>query len=105
MKARLATDFDLGFPIKNFDSEFVVLVALNRGYRYAKAKTAKQGDTGERAPDFYVLPMEVVRKAAQGAEMWGTSTKIYIKRRVPKWESYLGAWHLILSALDLQRAI
>jgi len=100
VKARLATDFDFGFPIKNFGAEFVVLVALNRGYRYSKAKTMKLGDAGERSPDFYVLPMKVVRKAAQGAEMWGTSSKIYMKRSVPKWESYLGGWHLILADLS-----
>ena len=38
VKARSATDFYGGFHIKNFDAEFVVLVALNRGYRCRKAK-------------------------------------------------------------------
>src|SRR5262245_61021429 len=44
VKSRWATDFDGGFPIQNFECEFVVLVLLNRGFRYRKRKTST--DTG-----------------------------------------------------------
>ena len=50
VKARLATDFDGGFPIKNFDAEFVVLVALNRGYRYRKSKLVTTRTTASAIP-------------------------------------------------------
>src|SRR5690349_9922279 len=50
VKSRWATDFDGGFLLKNLDSDFVVFVALNRGYRYSKA--GKVGDTGRRTPKF-----------------------------------------------------
>jgi len=33
VKSRWATDFDGGFPIRNFDCDFIVFVALNRGFR------------------------------------------------------------------------
>ena len=36
VKSRWATDYDGGFPIKNLSSDFVVFVALNRGYRYRR---------------------------------------------------------------------
>lgn len=61
VKSRWATDFDGGFPIRNFDCDFVVFVALNRGYRYRRKVTAE--DSGRREPQFYVFPIEAVRKA------------------------------------------
>ena len=48
VKSRWATDFDGGFPIKNFDCDFVVFVALNRGYRNRRKKHGE--DTGRREP-------------------------------------------------------
>src|SRR4051812_46499425 len=44
VKSRWATNYDRSFPIKNFDCEFVVHVALNRGYRFGKIPKAE--DTG-----------------------------------------------------------
>jgi hypothetical protein len=38
VKCRWATDGDGGFLIKNFNTDFVVLALLNRGYRYSKRK-------------------------------------------------------------------
>jgi len=64
VKARLATDDDGGFPIKNFDADFVVHVALNRMYRYARARRVHidSSDIGERDPEYFVLPMTLVRE-------------------------------------------
>jgi hypothetical protein len=47
--------------MRNFDCDFVVFVALNRGYRYRRKRTNE--DTGRREPQFYVFPVEVVREA------------------------------------------
>src|SRR3954452_9837248 len=48
VKSRWATDWDRGFPIKNFDTDFVVLVLLNRGYRFHR-KRADDPNAGRRA--------------------------------------------------------
>ena len=45
VKSRYQTNWD-GFIIKNFDCEFVVFVALNRGY----SKPRKNSDTGIKEP-------------------------------------------------------
>ncbi|BAZ18683.1 hypothetical protein NIES4071_105680 (plasmid) [Calothrix sp. NIES-4071] len=46
VKSRWATDFDGAFLIRNFDCDFVVLVALNRGYRYRHCKKITELDSG-----------------------------------------------------------
>lgn len=98
VKARLATDFDGGFPIKNFGAEFVVLAALNRGNRYRK--TSKSGPaSGEREPQFWILPMDVVTRAAEDASMWGSSRKVFL-RHLDHPGQYLGAWNLISEHLS-----
>ena len=97
-KARLATDYDGGFPIKNFDAEFVVHVALNRGYRSSRAHRIGAGDDGVQNPAFFVLPMPVVACYAEGAPTWGASAKIYL-RKLNDWEQYRSAWHLITEYL------
>ncbi|MGH2714487.1 MAG: hypothetical protein ACREWE_08450 [Gammaproteobacteria bacterium] len=58
VKSRWATDYDGGFPIKNLGSDFVVFVALNRGYRYRRKAGAPEH--GVRAPEFFVFPTPVV---------------------------------------------
>ncbi len=48
VKSRYQTGWN-GFLIKDFDCDFVVLVALNRGYK----KPRKDGDTGIKSPDCF----------------------------------------------------
>jgi|SRR6516164_1192944 hypothetical protein len=43
VKSRWATDYDGTFPIRNFNCDFVVLVALNRGYRFRKKSKLASG--------------------------------------------------------------
>src|SRR5690348_17990101 len=43
VKSRWATNYDKSFPIKNFECDFVVHVALNRGFRFGKI--AKAGES------------------------------------------------------------
>ena len=57
VKSRYQTNWD-GFIIKNFDCDFVVFVSLNRGY----SKPRKNGDTGIKDPDFYILPISYIQK-------------------------------------------
>lgn len=76
VKARLATDFDGGFPIKNVDSDFVVLVALNRGYRY-KFKNRKE--TGVKPVEYFVIPIALVKKAIKQGRTWGNMPKVHLQ--------------------------
>ena len=57
VKSRYQTNWD-GFIIKNLDCEFVVFVALNRGFSRLK----KNGDKGISDPEFYVFPISYIKK-------------------------------------------
>ena len=95
VKSRWATDYDKSFPIKNFDCDFVVHVALNRGYRFRRKKTTTQ-DGGVGEPVFYVFPVEVVRAAQNVGDKWG---KVTITN-IPNFESYQSNWPLIADFLS-----
>ena len=69
VKSRWATDYDGGFPIKNVGSDFVVFVALNRGYRYGR-KARSPGD-GVKVPEFFVFPTPIVEAAKDPTSKWG----------------------------------
>lgn len=90
VKSRWATDYDKGFPIKNFDCDFVVHVALNRGIRFRKSKASKLPTT--RPPDFFVFPTDAVRKAQNPSSKWG---KVTITN-ITNYKSYKDNWKLIL---------
>ena len=95
VKSRWATDFDGGFPIKNFDCDFVVLVQLNRGYRYHRKK--HQGDDGRREPKFFIFPVEIVKGAQVPDSSWG---KVFL-RHISDCELYENRWDLISEFLEV----
>ncbi len=70
VKSRYQTGWN-GFLIKDFTSDFVVLVALNRGY----TKPKKNGDAGIKAPDCYVFPTEYVKSIEAAKGGWGKIPK------------------------------
>jgi hypothetical protein len=100
VKSRWATDFDGGFPIRNFNCDFVVLVALNRGYRYRR-KTPSDA-AGRMDPYFYVLPVSVVEEAQElyktrnPGDQWG---KVFLKD-MQNSDQYLSRWDLIKLFLE-----
>jgi len=94
VKSRWATDFDGGFPIRNFDCDFVVFVALNRGYRYRRKTTAE--DTGRREPVFYVFPVGVIREAQEPGSTWG---KVFLKH-IEDVDKYMSDWGAIRGFLS-----
>jgi hypothetical protein len=96
VKSRYATDFDGGFPIRNFDCDFVVLAALNREYRYRKKKSAD--DDGRKAPQLYVFPVEVIKSAQNPKSKWG---KAFL-RNVDRPTQYLDNWDLVKTFLELE---
>ena len=93
VKSRWATDWDRGFPIKSFDCDFVVLVALNRGRRYRKAASANDD---VRPPEFWIFPVADVRAAQDPNSSWG---KVFL-RRFEEPDRYQDAWHLIVQDLE-----
>lgn len=75
-----------GFPIKNFDCDFVIVVLLNRGSKDLKKQIL--------APEYYVFPVEVVRSAPR-TENW---SKVKLKDIID-YESYQDRWDLIANFL------
>lgn len=71
-----------GFIIKNLDCDFVVVAKLNRG-------TERKPDEAS-APEFYVLPVAVVRRAPQSKGWHRVSFK-----SIPRFAEYRDRWELI----------
>ena len=96
VKSRWATDYDRSFPIRNFDCEFVVLAALNRGFRFKRDRAGAAVEGGRGAPRFYCFPTEVVRAAQNPNDSWG---KVSLTR-IADVEGYVEAWHLVRRRLQ-----
>jgi len=97
VKSRFATDYGGGFPISNYECDFVIFVALNRGYRYAKAKNKAGDNLGVMEPVFYVLPVDKVKTAQRQTATWN---KVYLKD-IADAESTLNAWQQISHFLSV----
>ncbi|WP_096702263.1 hypothetical protein [Magnetospirillum sp. 15-1] len=95
VKSRFVTNFD-GLIIKNYDADFVVFVALNRGYYHGPRK----GDSGVRPPSFYVFPMSYILDVRDPDNKWG---KI-VKRRLVDLESHRDRWDVIKEFLAITPA-
>lgn len=76
-----------GFPIKNYDSDFVVAAFLNRGSKNNKKKVME--------PEFYVFPTSLIKSLPTS----GTWNKFYI-RYIPEAENYKNKWSLISTFLN-----
>lgn len=96
VKSRWATDYDTSFPLKSLDCDFVVHVALNRGYRFGKKNNIM--DNGIKPPTFYIFPIDVIAKARKD-EGW---KKVQIKK-VENLEKYIDNWILIKNYLANKR--
>lgn len=96
VKSRWATNYDRSFPIKNFECEFVVHVALNRGYRFGKS--VKEGESGAKDPVYYVFPTTIVRAAQNAGDKWG---KVTITN-IPDYETFRNNWRIIADYLGVQ---
>ena len=94
VKSRWATNYDKSFPIKNFGCDFVIHVALNRGYAFGKKTMAS--DSGVKPPEFYVFPVDAVRQAQNARDSWG---KVHIPK-IPSLDSYRNNWDLIRKFLE-----
>jgi hypothetical protein len=99
VKSRWATDYDRAFPIRSFDCDFVVLVALNRGWRGRRRRAGRED--GRREPQFYVFPVEVARAAQSPRSKWH---KAFL-RSIDDLDQYLGNWGLIRAFLGFDPAL
>lgn len=88
VKSRWATDYDNSFPLKNLDCDFIVHVALNRGFRFGKKNNVK--DIAIKPPTFYIFPVDVL-KEIRNESGW---KKVQI-RKVADLENYIDNWKLI----------
>ena len=91
VKSRYQTNWD-GFIIKNFESDFVVFVTLNRGY----PRKRKDQDSGIKDPDFYVFPIEYVKSIKDEKSTWGKIRK----SRMVDFEKYENRWDFIIEKLN-----
>lgn len=89
VKSRWQTNYDKSFMIKNFDCDFVVHVALNRGYSFGKK--AKGDDTGIKPYECFVFPTHLVKEAQYEKSELG-KTRI---DKIPNYLSYKENWNLI----------
>jgi len=76
-----------GFPISRFDCDFVVTAFLNRG--------SKDGTKQVKAPDFFVIPVDVVKGLPRDSH-W---SKVDLKH-VPELDQYKDSWQLISQFLS-----
>jgi hypothetical protein len=95
VKSRWATDFDRAFPIRNFDCDFVVLVALNRGFRSKSRRSDDDPTKGRTAPIIYIFPVDLVRSAQNPNSSWGKASI----RNIPSVSTFVDRWDLIRSFL------
>jgi len=89
VKSRYKTDWG-GFIINDFDCDFVVFVALNRGYK----KIKKNGDDGKKAPEYYIFPVAYVKAIERSG--WGKISK----SKLLDYSDYLYRWDLISKSLQ-----
>ena len=94
VKSRWATNYDKSFPIKNFDCDFVVHVALNRGYAFGKK--SNEADTGIREPYFYIFPSALVKNAQNKKSKWGKVNITHIEN----YQEYKDNWSIIKDFLN-----
>lgn len=89
VKSRFKTNWG-GFIINNFDADFVVFVALNRG------RSNKNYKEGISDPKFYIFPMDYVLKIRDPKNNWG---KI-VKSKMKDYEQFENRWDLIKEKLN-----
>lgn len=87
VKSRWRTGAE-GFIIKNFDCDFVVVVLLNRG--------SKDGTAKVLAPEFYVLPVGLVKELHNPGSTWG---KLSLSK-IPGFKEQRDQWPIISKFLN-----
>lgn len=84
------------FIIKNFDSDYVAIVLLNRGY----AKPRKNGEKGIKEPQIYLVPTKIIKAAQDPDDNW---RKVSLSK-IPNLKSYQDNLDLLKKQLGIQNA-
>ncbi len=104
VKSRYATDCDRGFPLKGrslnaFD--FLVVAFLNIG----EFNRGRDGTTGGREPEFYVLPAEFVRSHHEADAFLGGKVQLKkLQRKIERFRDDKG-FDLIAAALGIPKPV
>lgn len=59
--SRWAEDYDRSFPIRGLGYDFLIHVALNRGFRFHRCGS---NQVASGIPDYFVLPVDIVKSVA-----------------------------------------
>jgi hypothetical protein len=98
VKSRWATNYDKSFPIKNYNCDFVVHVALNRGFSFGRKPT--ELNNGIKEPEYYVFPVDIVKNIRNEKSNWG---KTHIKK-LTNLNFYINNWTLIKDYLEANQS-
>lgn len=90
VKSRYHTNMK-SFPIKNFESDFVVFCSLNRGSKKIMATSI----LGIKEPEYYIFPTILCKNHAKGR----TWKKFHLSD-VNNFEQYKNNWDLIFKFLN-----
>ena len=96
VKSRFRTGAS-GFPIKNFESDFVVYTALNRGLTGKKLEKKRKKTNTVKEPEYYVFPTSVIKKYSTSDVMLGRKV---LFRNIKSFEDYKDKWDLISKYLS-----
>ena len=75
-----------GFPINNFESDFVVYVALNRGLTAKHLKKKKKKTNLVKDPEYYIFRTNALKKIARKDTMLGRKVLIKDIRNLKKYK-------------------
>jgi hypothetical protein len=95
VKSRWATDA-IGFLVKNYDCDFIVLTKLNRGFRYKNNLDRTRWSEGRTQPESYIFPAKIVKKYRNTKSRWGQVTL----ENIPGFKGYKERWDLIRTFLS-----
>ena len=92
VKSRYSTNHS-GIIVRNLEFDFVVMVALNRGYSNGPKPN---GDTGIKPQEYYVFPIDYIMNIRDPNSSWGRVTKT----RMSNMSDYRDGWGLIRDFLS-----
>lgn len=97
--SRWAEDYDQSFPLRGFEYDFLIHVALNRGLRFHKKGLGHAAASGR--PEYFVFPVDVVKDAEAKNDRPNTVALTHISDL----DAYRNNWRLIKSFLEQRAAV
>ena len=85
---------DKAFDIKNFNSDFVILVKLDRDKKLKNSSA--EGNVSFNEPNYYIFPTELMKQVATKSDR----PKVRFSN-IPDLKTYQENWNLILEYLEV----